>query len=315
MVTPSPLIAVTPPALCRVPKLRQEISDRFPRAVFNPSNDYFNENDLIEFARNADALLVGRDPVTDRVLQGLPTVKIVTKYGVGLDNIDQSALARHQVVLGWEGGVNRRSVAELTLGFILTLCHNVWITGNLLSQGAWRKDGGTELRGRTVGIVGCGHVGKEVVRLLAPFECRVLVRDILPMADFCNESGAEEVEWHQLLAESDLLTLHVPLDDSTRNLMNKESIGAMKPGAFLINTSRGEVVDEVALKSALQSGHLKGAALDVFAQEPPQDLDLLACPGLIATPHIGGNAKEAVDAMARSAIAHLIQFFEKGSRA
>lgn len=309
MGAPSPKIAVTPPALCRVPALRDEISRLFPQAVFNESSNYFDEDGLIRFAGEAQALLVGRDPVTEWVLQNLPNLEIVSKYGVGLDNIDQAALEEHGVALGWEGGVNRRSVAELTLAFMLTLCHNVWPTGGRLSRGEWHKDGGVELRGKTVGIIGCGNVGMEVVRLLAPFGCRVLVRDLLPVADFCRETGAVEADLDTVLTEADLLTLHVPLDDTTRGMIDKKSMARMKPGSFLINTSRGGVVEENALKEALASGLIRGAALDVFAQEPPVDIELLSHPNLIATPHIGGNAKEAVEAMARAAVIHLVRHF------
>lgn len=312
MRTPSPIIAVTPPAICRVPHLQDKISRLFPEAVFNDSTQYFDEEGLIRFGAGADALLVGRDPVTERVLEQLPGLKIISKYGVGLDNLDQKAMTARGIALGWEGGVNRRSVAELTLAFMLNLCHNIGITGNRLKQGEWFKDGGIELRGKTVGIVGCGHVGQEVVRLLQPFGCRLLVRDILPMPEFCGEYQAEEVEWGRVLAESDVLSLHVPLDDSTRCMIDEPALQEMKPTAYLINTSRGEVVDEAALKSALADGKLAGAALDVFAQEPPQDAALIALPNLIVTPHIGGNAKEAVEAMAHSAIGHLEQFFGKG---
>ncbi len=312
MRTPSPKIAVTPPAICRVPHLREKISSLFPEAVFNESTQYFDEDGLIRFGAGAEALLVGRDPVTDRVLGQLPGIKIVSKYGVGLDNLDQTAMKVRGVALGWEGGVNRRSVAELTLAFMLSLCHNIGITGNRLKQGEWFKDGGIELRGKTVGIVGCGHVGQEVVRLLQPFGCRVLVRDILSMPEFCSEYQAEEVEWDQVLAESDVLSLHVPLDDSTRSMIDQSAVSKMKLTAYLINTSRGEVVEEEALKLALDGGEIAGAALDVFAQEPPRDEDLITLPNLIVTPHIGGNAKEAVEAMALSAISHLQQFFFKG---
>ncbi len=312
MPTPSPKIAVTPPAICRAPLLREKIIRLFPGAVFNESSHYFDEDSLIRFATDADALLVGRDPVTDRVLAELPDLKIISKYGVGLDNIDQSSLKARGLVLGWQGGVNKRSVAELTLAFMLSLCHNIGITGSRLKQGQWFKEGGIELRGKTVSIVGCGHVGQEVLRLLKPFDCRVLVRDILPMPEFCKEHKAKEVGWERVLAESDVLSLHVPLNDSTRNLIDETAMRQMKNTAFLINTSRGEVVDELALKHALKSGTLAGVALDVFAQEPPEDIELIALPNLIATPHIGGNAKEAVEAMAYSAIGHLAQFFGKG---
>ncbi|QPJ60487.1 MAG: phosphoglycerate dehydrogenase [Candidatus Nitronauta litoralis] len=312
MRTLSPKIAVTPPAICRIPHLRDNISRLFPETVFNESSQYFDEKGLVRFAGEADALLVGRDPVTAAVLDQLPSLKIVSKYGVGLDNIDEPALETRSIALGWEGGVNRRSVAELTLAFMLSLCHNVWVTGSCLKQGEWFKDGGTELSGKTIGIVGCGNVGQEVVRLLKPFGCRVLVRDILPMSDFCRQFLAEEVGWERVISESDILTLHVPLDDSTRSMIDELTINKMKPTSYLINTSRGEIVDESALKDALLIKKLGGAALDVFSQEPPQDSELISLPNLMVTPHIGGNAREAVEAMAQSAIANLQKFFGKG---
>lgn len=311
MQTLSPKIAVTPPAICNVPHLRDKITRLFPGAVFNESSHYFDEDGLVRFAEEADALLVGRDPVTAHVLEQLPDLKLISKYGVGLDNIDKSAMETRGIALGWEAGVNRRSVAELTLAFMLSLCHNIAITGDRLKQGEWFKDGGTELSGKTIGIVGCGHVGKEVVRLLEPFGCRVLIRDVLSMSDFCHEYKAEEVGWERLLKESDVLSMHVPLDDSTRNMVDEPALKMMKPTSFLINTSRGEVVDEAALKNVLLMEGLSGAALDVFSQEPPEDPELIALPNLMATPHIGGNAKEAVEAMAQSAIANLQKFFGK----
>nr|NIP99227.1 hydroxyacid dehydrogenase [Nitrospinaceae bacterium]NIR53418.1 hydroxyacid dehydrogenase [Nitrospinaceae bacterium]NIS83817.1 hydroxyacid dehydrogenase [Nitrospinaceae bacterium]NIT80613.1 hydroxyacid dehydrogenase [Nitrospinaceae bacterium]NIU42937.1 hydroxyacid dehydrogenase [Nitrospinaceae bacterium] len=176
--------------------------------------------------------------------------------------------------------------------------------------GHWLKDGGAQLTGKTVGIVGCGRVGEEVVRLLAPFECRILIRDIVDKSKFCLETGASEVSFEELIETADLVSLHVPLTPLTRNLVDEITLHRMKPAAYLVNTARGEVVDPEALKRALQQGRIAGAALDVFAGEPPEDRELLALPNLLATPHIGGNTVEAVEAMGRAAIDHLVQFFQ-----
>ena len=311
MTQNSPQVVVTPPAICNSPTLRKELSDRFPRASFNPIGRYMNEEELIHFAGEAEALLIGRDDVTDKILSALPNLKLIAKYGVGLDNIDQEALARHQVELRWTEGINRRSVAELTLSFMLGLCHNVFRTGADLKQGQWAKEGGRMLQGKTVGIIGCGNIGMDVVRLLQPFECTVWVNDILDRSEFCTETGAVEKRFEEVLRGSDILSLHVPLTDQTRHMIHKNTIHQMRLTAFLINTSRGEVVDQDALKEALLKGTLSGAALDVFAQEPPEDQELLACPNLMVTPHIGGNALEAVEAMARSAFQHLEDYFRK----
>lgn len=304
-----PKIAVTPPAFCKSAILRDELSRSFPQSTFNDKGRYLSEPELIAFLSNSEGAIIGRDSVNENVLQALPKLKIIAKYGVGLDNIDQEALRRHQIKFGWTAGVNSLSVAELTLGFMIGLCHNTFSRGFDLKQNHWRKDGGIQLTGRTVGIIGCGHVGSEVVRLLAPFKCRILVRDIVDKTEFCRQHGASVASLDEVIAQSDLITLHVPLTDSTGNLVEKNFMQRMKPTAFLINTCRGEVVDEHALKASLMDGIIAGAALDVFSQEPPEDPEFLALPNLIATPHIGGNTQEAVEAMGRSAITHLKSFF------
>ncbi len=311
MTRNTPQVAVTPPPICNSATLRDELSGLFPQPHFNDTGRYLTEDELIRFAGEADALLVGRDGITDKVLSALPQLKIIAKYGVGLDNIDPDALTRHSVELGWTAGVNRRSVAELTLSFMLGLCHNVFKGGWALKQGQWVKEGGQLLQGKTVGLIGCGNIGKEVVGLLKPFECRVWIRDILDRSEFCKETGALEKSLEEVLGGADIISLHVPSTEETRYMINATTLSRMRPTAFLINTSRGDVVDQSALKDALMKETIAGAALDVFDQEPPEDAELLACPQLMVTPHIGGNAVEAVEAMARAAFQHMKEYFSK----
>ena len=311
MTRTTPRVAVTPPPICNSSTLRDELSALFPQPLFNDTGRYLTEDELIRFASEADALLVGRDGITDKVLAALPHLKIIAKYGVGLDTIDQDAMKRHSVELGWTAGVNRRSVAELTLSFMLGLCHNVFKGGLALKQGQWVKDGGHLLQSKTVGIVGCGNIGQEVIRLLQPFGCVVWVRDILDRSEFCKETGALEKSLEEVLAGADIISMHVPLTEATRHMIDAASLAKMQSSAFLINTSRGDVVDQAGLKEALLKKTIAGAALDVFAQEPPEDMELLACPQLMVTPHIGGNAVEAVEAMARAAFQHMKEYFSK----
>ena len=311
MTRTTPRVAVTPPPICNSSTLRDELSALFPQPLFNDTGRYLTEDELIRFASEADALLVGRDGITDKVLAALPHLKIIAKYGVGLDTIDQDAMKRHSVELGWTAGVNRRSVAELTLSFMLGLCHNVFKGGLALKQGQWVKDGGHLLQSKTVGIVGCGNIGQEVIRLLQPFGCVVWVRDILDRSEFCKETGALEKSLEEVLAGADIISMHVPLTEATRHMIDAASLAKMQSSAFLINTSRGDVVGQAGLKEALLKKTIAGAALDVFAQEPPEDMELLACPQLMVTPHIGGNAVEAVEAMARAAFQHMKEYFSK----
>jgi D-3-phosphoglycerate dehydrogenase len=226
---------------------------------------------------------------------------------VGLDNVDQDALRCANIEFCMTFGTNKRSVAELTLGFMIGLCHNM-LSGKL-KEGFWQREGGQQLSGKIVGVIGCGNVGQELVRLLQPFQCQVRVRDIAGRSEFCRQSGAVETEFEELIAEADIVTLHVPLTEDTENLINKSVLEKMKPSAFLVNTSRGRVVNQEDLHKALVSGEIAGAGLDVYCEEPPTDIEFLQLSNLMVTPHIGGNAKEAVEAMGMAAIQNLVEYY------
>jgi D-3-phosphoglycerate dehydrogenase len=193
---------------------------------------------------------------------------------------------------------------------MLGLCRNVFGSGFKLKTAEWDKNGGYQLSGKTIGIIGCGHIGSDVVRHLSPFNCKILVRDIVNKSDFCREQGASVANSEEVITRSDIISLHVPLTKLTLQMVNRSFLEKMKSTAFLINTCRGEVVDQEALKNALKQRIIAGAALDVFVEEPPTDAEFLSLPNLMVTPHIGGNTEEAVEAMGRSAIGHLVSFFK-----
>jgi phosphoglycerate dehydrogenase-like enzyme len=193
----------------------------------------------------------------------------------------------------------------LTLAFAVALLHRVPETSVALRDGDFQRLVGRQLTGRVVGIIGCGFVGKDLVSLLAPFGCRVLAHDIRDYPEFFAAHGVEPVSLDRLLAESDIVTLHVPLDASTRGMIGATELARMPKGACLINAARGGLVDEAALVGALSSGHLGGAACDVFTMEPDANPALLALPTFLGTPHIGGSTAEAQLAMGRAAIAGL----------
>jgi D-3-phosphoglycerate dehydrogenase len=304
-----PKIAVTSISFGKSAALREELLRVFPSSFFNESGQRLSGKELIEFIGNADAAIVGVETVNDSVLEHTPALKIISKYGVGLDNIDEKSLKRRNIALGWTGGVNQRSVSELTLCFMLGLCRNVFYSGHKLKQSQWEKDGGQQLTGKVIGIIGCGHTGSDLIQLLAPFKCKLLVNDIINKSEFCRNHGAIQTSLENLISESDLISLHVPLTSVTKKMVNEDFLGQMKSTSCLINTSRGDVVDQLALKNALQQNTIAGAALDVFTEEPSTDEEFLSLPNLMATPHIGGNAREAVEAMGRSAIAHLVAYF------
>ncbi len=286
----------------------QELKKHFPETTFNEKGRYLTSTELIDFLKDKDAAIIGRDLIGIEELKALPQLRMISKYGVGLDNINEAALQQYNIRLGWTPGINKLSVAELTICFMLGMFHNIFSTGNDLKKGVWRKEGGQEISEKQIGVIGCGNVGREVIRMLKPFNTQIKVNDILNVSEFCNEQNITAASFEEVLESSDLITFHIPLTELTRNLINKKTLEQMKSSAYLINTSRGEVIDQSALKKALQTNQIAGAALDVFNPEPPDDMELLSLPNLMGTPHIGGNAREAVEAMGQSAIDHLVQF-------
>ncbi len=298
-------VAVTSRSFSRHPTLRAELLARYPHVTFNDEGRSLAGESLIAFLRGHERAITGLERLDEAVFKALPELKVVGKHGVGLDMIDLEAMARHGVKLGWTGGVNRRSVSELVIAFAVMLLRHLPATAAETRDGAWRARVGRQLSERTVGIVGCGHVGKDLAVLLRAMGCRVLAHDIRDFPEFYARHGVAPVGLTELLRAADVVTLHVPLDASTRNMLSAERLALMRVDAVLINTARGKIVDETALKARLKDGRLAGAAFDVFATEPPEDAELLRLPNFLATPHIGGAAEEAILAMGRAAIAGL----------
>ena len=303
-------IKVTSRSFSRHPILKQELLDLFPNSVFNTDGPPTGLPNIAEFLKDADGVILGLEEIDRHVLKQLENVKIIAKYGVGLDNLDVSSAEELGITIGWTGGVNKRSASEQALGFMLGLSRNLFFSSFPLKNGKWEKEGGRLLSGSCVGIIGCGHIGTDVIYLLQSFKCRILICDILDKSGVVDTYGATQVLQDELLAEADVISLHVPLTGLTQGMVNEEFLQKMKPTAYLINNSRGPVVEQQALKNALQQKIIAGAALDVFESEPPEDLEFLDLPNLMVTPHIGGSANEAILAMGRSAISHLKRHFQ-----
>ncbi|MDX4063842.1 phosphoglycerate dehydrogenase [Aliarcobacter skirrowii] len=302
-------IVVTSPSFSSNKSLQQEIYKYFPKAKLNLDGKRFNKKDLIEYIKDADAIIVGLEQIDEEVLEQCPNLKIVSKYGVGLNNINLEACKKRDITIGWTGGVNKLSVAEMTLGYMLMLCRNLFITSNELKNGIWNKSGGFQLSEKRIGIIGVGYIGKELIRLLKPFNCEILVNDIINQEQYYKENNLKEVSKEEIFKTCDIVTIHTPFDSTTDNLIDKKVFETMKNGSFIINSARGGIINEDDLKYALLNNLIAGAAVDAYVEEPPTDKELLSLPNLICTPHIGGNSREAVEAMGLSAINHLKEFY------
>jgi len=233
--------------------------------------------------------------VTAELLGRASRLKVVGRAGVGVDNIDLEAATRRGVLVMNTPGGNAVSVAEHTFALLLALARQVPAASQSTRAGEWRKNDfrGTELKGKTLALVGLGRVGQEVARRALAFEMAVVAHDPYVAAPLARELGVELLPFDDLLARADFLSLHVTLTPETERLLNRERLGRCKPGVRIVNTARGELLDEAALAAALDSGRVAAAALDVFAAEPPRDSPLLRHPNVIATPHIGGSTAEA----------------------
>ncbi|PPR11112.1 MAG: Hydroxypyruvate reductase [Alphaproteobacteria bacterium MarineAlpha11_Bin1] len=261
------------------------------------------DDELVTFLADHDAAIMGLENLTAKMLDQLPDLRIISRMGVGLDNVDPELLRSRGIRIGWKGGTNRRSVAELMIAFsICALRHVAPLYAAMRDGKRPRHRMGQHLSGRVVGLHGCGNVGKEVVRLLQPWGCHILTHDIRNYTEFYEEFDVKPVSMDELVARSEVLSLHIPLDDTTRGLYSGAVLEQMRDGAVLINTCRGGIIDESALKDSLLNGHLAAACIDAFAVEPPTDDDLLNAPNFLCTPHIGGSAVEARLAMGRAAI-------------
>jgi phosphoglycerate dehydrogenase-like enzyme len=295
-------VAVTSRSFSQNMVLRAELLDRYPDTTFNDTGASLRGDDLIAFLDGHEKAVTALEPIDAAVLDRLPDLKAVSKYGVGYDMLDLAAFAARGVRLGWTGGVNRRAVSELCLHMMIGLLRRVPHAVRRVLDGDFRQVQGRQLSDTCVGIIGFGHVGRDLAGLLRAFGTRVVVHDIRDVCAAAQAAGAEVAELDTLLAACDIVSLHVPLDDTTDGLLDARRLDLLREGAFVINAARGGLVDEEALKQRLLDGRLGGAGLDVFRPEPPHDMELLGLDTVIATPHIGGSAVEAVLAMGRAAI-------------
>jgi phosphoglycerate dehydrogenase-like enzyme len=263
------------------------------------------------FMAEAVAGIVSTDPFDEAVLHGCPELRVLARVGVGTDAIDLAAATRAGVVVTITPGMNTATVADHTVGLMLACVRRLVENDVAVRRGVWNRGGeltGADLSGATVGIVGLGSIGAAVARRLQGFDVRLLGADVAVR----RFAGVKIVPLDQLLAESDVITVHVPLGPATRGLIGDRELRLMRPGAVLVNTARGEVVDEPALAAALRERRVAAAGLDVFAREPPIGSPLLDLPNVIMTPHIAGISRDGQQAMVEQAVASVLAVLDGG---
>ncbi len=271
--------------------------------VYNPFGRPLTASELLPLITGVDGFIAGVDEVNADVIQAADRLKVISRYGTGTDRVDIREATRRGIAVTNTPGANAMAVAELTVGLMLALARNLCCADQAMHRGEWPRYSGLGFRGKTVGLVGLGFIGKEVSRRLSAFGCRLVATDPIVEPTIARELGVELISFDQLLSQSHFVSLHVPATESTIGMINRETLGRMKPGAFLINTARGELIDETALIESLESGHLAGVALDVFSQEPPEKENrLLRLPQVVLTPHMASRTDDAMNQMGRIAM-------------
>ena len=279
-------------------RLKTDLEAQVGEVIYNPTGKPLTSAQVAELLPGIDGYIAGLDGIDANALKAGDRLKVIARYGVGVDSVDLVAARQRGIIVTNTPGANSVSVAELALGLMLALARQIPEAVEAVHQGKWPRYAGLSLEGKTVGILGLGAIGKQLARRLAGFDCRLLAHDPFGDPVVAKELHVQLTGLEEVLAQADFLSLHLPLLPETRSLVNGAFLGKMKKGSFLINTSRGSVVEEAALVDALESKRIAGSGLDVFEFEPKVHSALRAMPHVVMTPHIGTATGETRMAMA-----------------
>ncbi len=302
-------ILITPTSLSRTPdaEVLAPLRDMADELIFNTLGRPLTSEELADALPGIDGVIAGLDTYDAAALAGADRLRVISRYGVGINNVDLAAAAGKGIHVTRTPGANASAVAELAIGLAFAVAREIPRLHAEVAGGGWPRGSGIELGGRTFGVVGFGAIGRIVAERARGIGMHVLAYDPFVPAAAIAETGATPASLDELFRAADVVSLHVPLLESTRHLADAARIAAMKPGAILLNTSRGGLIDEAAAREALDAGHLFGVGLDAYETEPPQDSPLLGHPRVVATPHSGAHTAEAVARMASGAIQNLVE--------
>ena len=302
----------------------QPVVDRF-RPVFDdhdielivpPVEERFKEDDLFQWISEVDGVICGDDQFTERVLQAAPKLKVISKWGTGIDSIDQVTCKKLGIIIRNTPNAFSEPVADSVLGYMLCFARNLPWMDQCMRKGIWKKIPGRTLHECVLGVIGVGNVGKTVVRRAIAFGMRVLGNDVVEMPEvFLAETGIEMLSKEELLKHSDFVSLNCDLNPTSFHLMDDDRFAQMKPTAVIINTARGPIIDEPALIRALQNGQIAGAALDVFEQEPlPEVSPLRNMNNVLLAPHNANSSPEAWERVHKNTIQNLLEVLKKSAK-
>lgn len=300
LVTPRSLTKNGHPSLKRFEEAGFEV-------VFSTPGVQPSQEELLRLLPDCIGMLAGVEPINDKVLAAAKHLKAISRNGVGTNNIDKDAAEKNGVKILITPGANARGVAELALGHILSAVRSMAFCDSAIKQQDWQRRKGVELEAKTLGLVGCGNIGKYVARFALGLDMKVLAYDPFKDDNFNPSKDFNYCSFEQLIEQSDIISLHCPPQEDGSSLIDQETIAKMKKGVYLINTARAELFDDDALLEALECSKVAGVGIDVFSPEPPDDWRLARHPHVIATAHIGSFTTESVDRSVGMAVDNLIR--------
>jgi D-3-phosphoglycerate dehydrogenase len=280
--------------------------------LINLYTNVFDESQLILYLTDVDGYIAGLEKITSKVINSTKKLKIISEFGVGIDNIDLEAATNKKIVVCNTKGVNSYAVAEMTITLMLNLARDITNFNTLSKNGKWSRKITSELRGKTLGIVGVGQIGKEVLKLAKMFQMKIIGYDIIEDRELLENKLIEYCSFKEILRNSDFVSVHLALTDTTKKIFSTEEFKIMKPTAFFLNLSRGVIVDEDALYEALKNKIIAGAALDVLSREAPGKNCLFHLENIIITPHVAALTHETMMETARMAAENITEFFKTG---
>ena len=299
-------VMVTPNMLANFTDLFAPLHQAGIEVVLNTGVYPMSAAQLANWLEDAPAAIIGLDEVTAKVLEACPALKLIARNGVGMDNIDLDAATQYGVLVTAPLGANSTSVAELTLGLMISLVRHVLPVHRLAQAGQWHRIEGLELSGKTLGIIGLGRIGKKVARRAQAFNMHIIANDIAPDNYFAREHQISMLSFNDVLSHADIVSLHVPLTPLTHHLINVDALARMRRGSYLINTARGTVVEIAALVAALDQEHIAGAALDVHPVEQQVDESLRGRDNVITTSHLGAYTIDSLRYTTQMAVASIL---------
>ncbi len=268
------------------------------------------EGELVNLVADVDGIIVGNEKLTEKVISSAKKLKVISKHGAGVDNIDLNFASQKGIIVTNVPDANFNAVADLVFGLMIALTRKICVGNQEVRRGKWKRIIGTEICEKNLGVIGTGRAGKAVIKRAKGFDMKIFAHDIFEDEIFAAHYCFSYITLQKVLRNSDFLTIHVPLTRETRHLIGEEELNQMKKTAYLINTSRGEVVDEDALYKVLSEKRIAGAALDVYKDEPPVNSPLLKLDNVLLTPHIGAYTQKAIRKMGMSAAVNLMNILQ-----